>query len=814
MSNEKLIVKIGGMHCASCAQTIEKTLNNIDGVKARVNFATEKAYVDIDTSKADKEKIKSAIKKTGYEVLEDQEENSEKITLRVIGMDNPHCVGTVGNALNSLKGIKSKQLFTNEKAIIEYNPNEISLEKIKKSIRDVGYEPVEIDQREDSDKVARDKHLKQLKTKFIVGAILSIFIFLGSFPEWFSFTPEFLTNYYVLLLLTTPVQFWVGSQFYKGFLTALKNKTADMNTLIAVGTSAAYFYSIAVTLSPNYFAEKGIETFVYYDTAAIIVTLIILGRWLEAIAKSKTSEAIKKLMKLQAKTAIVIRNNEEMEIPIEEVQVNDIVIVRPGQKIPVDGIIIDGYSSVDESMVTGESMPVEKKKGDQVIGATMNKTGTFKFKATKVGKDTVLQQIIRIVEEAQASKAPIQEMADKVSSIFVPAVIVIALLSFLGWYFLGAKGFIFAFTTLISVLIIACPCALGLATPTAIMVGTGKGAENGILIKGGDVLETAHKMQTIVLDKTGTLTKGKPEVTDIISLSKYSEDDVLEFAAIVEKGSEHPLGESIVNRAKEREIKIKDATGFKAIPGHGVSAKYGKKTILLGNRKLMKDNKIAVDSLEDKLLDLENQGKTAMIIAVDKHAIGIIAVADTLKEHSKEAIRQLKEMKLKVIMMTGDNERTANAIASQIGIDRVLAEVLPEDKANEIKKLQQEGKIVAMVGDGINDAPALAQSDIGIAIGSGTDVAIETGDIILIKEDLRDIITSIDLSKYTIKKIKQNLFWAFAYNTAGIPVAAGLLYPFFGFLLNPIIAAAAMAFSSISVVSNSLLMKKYKPKDY
>ncbi len=780
---KKINVKIGGMHCATCAVSIEKALNSFDGVKATVNFGTETAYVEIDTDKVYEEKIVQIIKNTGYEVIDQQQsvQDGREIKLKIIGMDNPHCVGTVGNALNSLNGIMSKNLLVNEKAAIVYDPNKVSSDKIKKAIKDAGYEPVEIvEETIDREKIARERHIKELRTKFFIGAILSVLIFFGSFPEWFGFVPGILANKFVLLLLTTPVQFWVGLQFYKGFIIALKNKSADMNTLIAVGTSAAYFYSLAVTLFPSYFIQSGVGTHVYYDTAAIIIALIVLGRWLEAIAKGKTSEAIKKLMKLQAKTARVIRGKEEIEIPIEEVTINDIVIVRPGEKIPVDGVIVDGYSSVDESMITGESMPVEKKKGDKVIGATINKTGTFKFKATHVGKDTVLQQIIKIVEEAQASKAPIQQLVDKASSYFVPAVIVIAILSFLGWYFIGIKGFIFAFTVLIAVLIIACPCALGLATPTAIMVGTGKGAENGILIKGGEALEIAHKIDAVVLDKTGTLTKGKPEVTDIISVSKLKDTEILMLAAAVEIGSEHPLGEAIVNKAKSYKSHIPKVTGFKAIPGHGVEAKYKNKKVLLGNRKFMNDNKISIDNLDDKLKGLENQGKTAMLVAENKKVLGMIAVADTLKEYSKEAVSELKRMELEVIMMTGDNERTANAIAGQIGIDNVLSEVLPEEKANQIKKLQESGKIVAMVGDGINDAPALAQADLGIAIGSGTDVAIETGDIILIKEDLRDIVIAIDLSRYTIKKIKQNLFWAFIYNVAGIPIAAGLLNPYNG----------------------------------
>jgi Cu+-exporting ATPase len=742
----KLIIT--GMHCVNCAQTIEKNLKKTDGViDASVNFASEKAYVEYDTHKIDIPKIKDVVKSSGY--------------------------------------IAEEEL-------------------------------------EDRERIVREKEIRNLKIKLLVSLILTLPVFFGSFPEFFPWFPEFFRDPYVLLVFATPVQFWIGSQFYKGLFAAIKNRSPDMDTLIAVGTSAAYFYSAAVTLFPSYFIQRGFQIQVYFDTAAVIITLIFLGRYLEAIAKGKTSEAIKKLLKLQAKTAKVIRNGKEIEIPVEEVKVNDIIIVRPGEKIPVDGIVTDGYSSVDESMISGESIPVEKKKGDNVIGATINKTGLLKFKATKVGKDTMLAQIIKIVEEAQGSKAPIQRLTDKVASYFVPAVIIIALASSFTWYFLGKTilegtyltdyismtPFLFSLTIFISVLIIACPCALGLATPTAIMVGTGKGAENGILIKNGESLERVYKMQTIVFDKTGTLTKGEPIVTDIISIKK---EDVLKYAAIAEKGSEHPLGEAIIKKANEKRIKISDADSFKAIPGHGVKANYKKKIILLGNRKLMTDNKIMIEDIEEKITKLENEGKTAMIVAVDKKIIGIIAVADTLKENSKEAVKALHKMEKEVVMITGDNERTAKAIAKQVGIDKVLAEVLPEDKAKEIKKLQESGKVVGMVGDGINDAPALAQADIGIAIGSGTDVAIETGGIVLIKEDLRDVFTAIDLSKKTIDKIKQNLFWAFFYNSTLIPVAAGLLYPFFGILLNPMLAAGAMAFSSLSVVSNSLLMKKYKP---
>jgi Cu+-exporting ATPase len=630
----------------------------------------------------------------------------------------------------------------------------------------------------------------------------------------------------VLLALAVPVQFWVGLRFYRGFYAALRHYSADMNTLIAVGTSAAFLYSLAVTLFPDFFLSKGIPLEVYYDTAAVIVTLIILGRYLEAKAKGETSEAIRKLMGLQAKTARVVRDGEEIDIPVEEVRIGDVVVVRPGEKIPVDGVIIEGASAIDESMLTGESMPVEKSTGDEVIGATINKTGSFKFEAKKVGRDTVLAQIIKLVEEAQGSKAPIQRLADKIAGVFVPIVIAIASLAALFWYYAGSSvlsgsvlstylqitPFVFAMTIFIAVLIIACPCALGLATPTAIMVGTGKGAESGVLIRGGESLETAHKINTIILDKTGTLTKGEPSLTDVLPAKGWSEKEVLMLAASAEKGSEHPLGEAVVRGAEERDVKPVKAEAFDAIPGHGIKARIGGKEVLLGTRKLMADNKIKVEALENKMKELEHQGKTAMLIAIDGKAAGVIAVADTLKENSREAVEALHNLGIEVAMITGDNERTAKAIARQVGIDRVLAEVLPEDKAREIKKLQDEGKVVAMVGDGINDAPALAQADVGIAIGTGTDIAMEAADITLISGDLSGVVTSIQLSKRTMRTIKQNLFWAFFYNTSLIPIAAGVAYPLLGLLLNPMLAAFAMAFSSVSVVSNSLRLKRFEPK--
>lgn len=642
---------------------------------------------------------------------------------------------------------------------------------------------------------------KKLRNLVIFGSLISIPTIL------LSFFLDIQNEGLILLLISLPVQFFAGLRFYKGTLDALKAKSANMDTLIATGTSAAWIYSAAAVLFPSIIKGE-----LYFDVSVVIITLILLGKFLEESAKGRATAAIKKLMGLQPKAALVIRGNKELEVSVDDVQVGDILLIKPGEKIPVDGEIIEGFSAIDEKMITGESIPVEKKVGDEVIGATINKSGLLKIKATKVGKDTVLQQIVKIVHEAMTSKAPIQKLADRVSSFFVPIVIVIAMTSTFIWFYLGSSA-PFALTIFVTVLIIACPCALGIATPTAILVGAGLGAENGILIKGGEALEKAHKLTTVVFDKTGTLTKGEPSVTDVIKIGKVKTGDVLRIASIAEKGSEHPIGGAIVKAAEEKESKIPEGKNHQTIAGKGIVAKYLNKEIVVGNRMLMKEKGISFEDFESKLQELESEGKTPVLVAYGKDLIGIVAVADTLKQFSKEAIQKLKDMGLEVLMITGDNERTADAIAKQLGIDKVLANVLPGDKANEIKKLQAEGKVVAMVGDGINDAPALAQADVGIAIGSGTDVALETGNIVLIKDDLRDVVTSIDLSKYTVKKIKQNLFLAFIYNTAGIPIAAGLLSIFItGFLLSPIIAGAAMAFSSASVVGNSLLMKRYKPK--
>jgi Cu+-exporting ATPase len=748
-------------------------------------------------------------------------------SVKVTGMHCASCALNIEKSLKKTKGVLSASVnYGSERAYVDYDPSQTSLEKIHGVIKSRGY-GVELLDGMDREKQAREKELKGLKAKFAVGAVLTAVIFMGAMPDLFPWLPEILKNPIVLLALATPVQFWAGSQFYKGFFTALRNKTSDMNTLIAVGTSAAYFYSAAVALFPSIFIPEGTMPSLYFDTAGAIITLILLGRIFEMTAKGRTSEAIKKLMGLQPKKARVLRGSKEIEIPIEDVKVGDVIILKPGEKIPVDGTVVYGHSAVDESMLTGESMPVEKAKGSHVIGATMNKNGMLRFRAMRVGKDTMLSQIIRMVEEAQGSKAPIQRFADKVASYFVPSVILIALASFALWYFLGpfilagspylemyasTTPFLFSFTIFISVLIIACPCALGLATPTAVMVGTGKGAENGILIKNGGALETAHKVDTVVFDKTGTLTKGKPEVTDIMPYSGFSRKDVLRMAAIAEKGSEHPLGDAIIKQAMHEKIIIPDGKDFKAISGKGVSVSFKGRKILLGNRILMKENRIETKQTEKALSGLESQGKTSVMISVNRKVAGIIAVADMPKENAKEAVQALRRLGKEVVMLTGDNRRTGEAVAKGLGIDKVMAEVLPGEKETKIKALQKKGRVVAMVGDGINDAPALAQADVGIAIGSGTDIAIETGDIVLIKSDVRDVVAAIELSSYTIKKIKQNLFWAFIYNTAGIPIAAGAAFAFTGFLLSPVIAAGTMAFSSVSVVSNSLLMKGYKPK--
>jgi len=814
--SEKAHIHITGMTCTTCAATIEKGLSETPGVEqAKVNFAAEKAYIEYDPAKIDLSKIKGAISRLGYGTA------TRKSIFPVSGMTCASCVARVEQALSSVPGVISANVnLASEKATVEYIEG-TELADLRRAVEDAGYKlGLEAETLEDVE-TAIQREMQAVKKRFIFAAVLAGIIMA------LMWAPSFLGKGYLLWALATPVQFWAGWRFYRGTWGALKHRTADMNTLIAVGTSAAYVYSMVAVLFPGLFAAGGLEPHLYFDTSAMIIALILLGRFLEARARRQTSEAIKKLIGMQPKTALIIRDGKEIEIPVDDVGVGDLILVRPGERVPVDGIIRLGYSTIDESMITGESIPVEKKVGDEVIGATINKTGSFQFKATKVGKNTTLAQIIRLVEEAQGSKAPIQRLADVIASYFVPVVIGIAITTFVIWFFIGpAPALTFAFLNFIAVLIIACPCALGLATPTAIMVGTGKGAEHGVLIRSAGALERCHQISTVLLDKTGTLTRGEPRVTDVIALPSSSQEEVLRLAASAEHGSEHPLGEAIVRAALDKKLEVSPASDFKAIPGHGVEALVEGKRLLLGNLRLIADRGLSLNGLAAETERLWEKGKTVMFLGIDGEVVGIIALADTLKPDAKEALEELHRMGIKAVMLTGDNRRTAEAIAREVDIDRVLAEVLPEHKAQEVKKLQEEGEVVAMVGDGINDAPALAQADVGIAIGTGTDVAMETGDIILISGDLGGIITAISLSKRTMRAIKQNLFWAFAYNTALIPVAAGVLYLVFGqsgvpsglhFILgnygflNPILAAAAMAASSITVVFNSLRLRRFKP---
>jgi len=814
--SEKANIHITGMTCTTCAATIEKGLAETPGVeKANVNFASEKASIEYDPAKVNLTKLKNTISQIGYGVA------TKKSIFPVGGMTCASCVSRVEEALSSVPGVVSANVnLASEKATVEYT-EETNIADLRRAVEEAGYEiGAEAETLEDVT-LAAQRELRSVRNHFIFSAILAASIMI------LMWLPVFAGKPHLLWALATPVQFWAGWRFYRGAWGALRHKTADMNTLVAVGTSAAYFYSMIAVIFPNLFAATGVELGLYFDTSAMIITLILLGRFLETRARGQTSEAIKKLIGLNPKTALVVRNGEEKEISVEDVQVGDLILVRPGERVPVDGTIREGYSSIDESMITGESIPIEKKAGDEVIGASINKTGSFKFEATRVGKDTTLAQIIRLVDEAQGSKAPIQRLADVIASYFVPIVIGIATITFIVWYFARPPpALTYAILSFVAVLIIACPCAMGLATPTAIIVGTGKGAEHGVLIRSAETLERSHQIRVVLLDKTGTLTRGEPKVTDIIALPFSSQDEILHLAASAEHGSEHPLGEAIVKAALEKKLKISPASDFNAIPGHGIEALVEKKKLLLGNLRLMSERNLSLNGLGKEADQLLAAGKTVMFLGIDSHIAGIIALADTLKPDAKAAMTTLHNMGIEVMMLTGDNQRTAAAIAQEAGIDRVLAEVLPEHKAQEIKKLQQEGKVVAMVGDGINDAPALAQADVGIAIGTGTDVAMETGDITLIRGDLTGIVTAVSLSRRTMRTIKQNLFWAFAYNTALIPVAAGILYIAFGntgvpaglhFILgnygflNPILAAAAMAASSLTVVSNSLRLKRFKP---
>ena len=799
--------KVTGMTCANCALSIERALKKVDGVEqAVVNLSLESATVKFDSDKADPKDLVKAIEKAGYGVAADT------VRLKVAGMTCANCVTAVEKALNKVKGVTKVTVnLATETAYVEFEHGKVTVDDLKRAVAKAGYKVLE----EESGLSPLQMEIGRNKILLAISIVLTIPVFLGGMRMYLPFIPEILENHYLQFVLTTPVQFGVGYRFYIGSFRALRNRMANMDVLVALGTSAAYFYSVAVMLDP------ALGEMVYFETASLLITFIILGKLLEAMAKGRTSEAIKKLMGLQAKSAHVVRDGKELEVLIEEVQVGDMVAVRPGEKIPVDGVVKDGTSEVDESMITGESIPVRKRAGDNVFGATINKNGLLRFEAKKIGKDTVLAQIIRLVEEAQGSKAPIQRYADRVSAWFVPMVVSLALIAFLFWFFVGSRfwdvgpngPFIFSLITMVAVLVIACPCALGLATPTAIMVGTGKGAEYGILIKGGEPLETVLDVNAVVLDKTGTITKGQPEVTALVPVKGTDEKELLRLAASLEAGSEHHIAEALVKHAKATDLALAKVDGFEALPGKGVVGKVEGKAIAVGNARMMDERKVDLSALKDERERLEAEANTVVFVALDGKAIGLLAVADAPKPTSKAAIKRLKDTGLKVIMMTGDNERTAKAIAKKVGIDEVLSEVLPEDKAQEVRKLQTKGLKVAMVGDGINDAPALAQAEVGIAMSSGTDVAAEAGDIVLMRNDLMDVPASIELSRRTMGKIKQNMFWALFYNIIGIPIAMGILYPGFGIQLPPALAAFAMAMSSVSVVSNSLLLKLYKVRE-
>lgn len=815
MTTETLNVE--GMTCASCVQSVEKTTKNLTGVtQSNVNLATEKLTINFDANTVSLQEIQDAVSNAGYKAVPD----TQKKTFAINGMTCASCAQSVEKATGKLEGVyESNVNLATEKMSVEYDDSIVSVSDIIDAVSNVGYKA-----REDIDsgkavyenQQKQDEKRKKIWNRFLISAAFSIpllYLAMGHMmgapiPGFLNPMNNPLTFAFAQLLLTIPVAV-VNRNIYKNGFRTLFRGHPNMDSLIAVGTGAAIVYGL-FALGMIMAGNTGYVHDLYFEAAAMILTLIVLGKYLEELTKGRTSEAIKKLMGLAPKTAIIIRAGNEVEVSIDEVIEGDMIVVKPGEKMPVDGVVAKGSTAVDEAMLTGESMPVEKNVGDQIIGASINKNGTIQYEATKVGKDTALSQIIKLVEDAQGSKAPIAKMADVISGYFVPIVIGIAILSGLVWLISG-QSVLFALTIFITVLVIACPCALGLATPTSIMIGTGKGAENGVLIKSGGALETTHKLDTIVFDKTGTITEGKPMVTDIVSTNGISENELLTLSASAEKGSEHPLGEAIVRDAEEKGINFLSTSNFSAIPGHGIEVTINDYNMLLGNKKLMDTRQITLDDLTAKSDALASEGKTPMYIAINDKIAGIIAVADTVKENSLKAIEKLHEMGIEVAMITGDNKRTAEAIAKQVGIDRVMSEVLPEDKANEVEKLQNENRKVAMVGDGINDAPALAQADVGIAIGSGTDVAMESADIVLMRSDLMDVPTAVQLSKSTIRNIRQNLFWAFAYNTAGIPIAMGILFLFGGPLLSPMFAAAAMSFSSISVLLNALRLKRFKP---
>lgn len=807
---------IDGMTCASCSSAVERVTRKLDGVQeSSVNLASEKLRITYDETKINPSDIEQAVEKAGYSVRK----NDTTRTLSVSGMTCASCSRAVERVTSKLPGVyESSVNLSTEKLSIRYNPDELSVRDIKQAVKKAGYEATEDKLSVDEDRGRKEAEMKSLWKRFIISLIFTVPLFYISMghmmgaplPEVIHPDSHPLSFALVQLFLTLPVMI-AGHRFYQvGFKTLFKGMP-NMDSLIAIGTSAAFLYGLFaiyhIAQGHAHYAHQ-----LYFESAGVILTLITLGKYLESVSKGKTSEAIKKLMGLQPKTATIMQGDKEVEIPIDEVEVGDKIQVKPGQKMPVDGVVLSGRTSVDESMLTGESIPVEKGEGDSITGASINKNGSIVYEATRVGKDTALAQIIKLVEDAQGSKAPIAKMADIISGYFVPTVIALAVLGGLLWYVFGRESLVFSLTIFISVLVIACPCALGLATPTAIMVGTGKGAEHGVLIKSGIALESAHHLDTVVFDKTGTITEGKPAVTDLLVAEGVTEDDLLLLSASAEKGSEHPLAEAIMAAAEEKKLALLPSRSFNAVPGHGIEVDLDGSSVLLGNEKLMRDRGVSLMDFESESDRLATEGKTPMYVSKDGKLQGIIAVADQIKETSVEAIKRLHKMGMEVAMITGDNEKTAQAIAKEVGIDRVLAEVLPEDKAKEVQSLQSEGKRVGMVGDGINDAPALAQADIGIAIGSGTDVAMESADIVLMRSNLMDVATAVELSKATIKNIKQNLFWAFAYNVLGIPVAMGLLHLFGGPLLNPMIAAGAMSLSSVSVLTNALRLKNFKPQ--
>jgi Cu+-exporting ATPase len=819
--SERLQLRIGGLKCEHCPPAIEKAVSEVAGVsQVHVNAATQVATIDYDPERAKIGEVLKAIRAVGYSP------GTATMRVPIRNMHCSSCIIRIELALQLTPGVVSARASLGPNAAdIEYQPGKVDFDDIRKAIESAGYRVAQpkVDPRSetlDPAEAANEEEYRTLMRKFWLAAAISLPVMALSYPDlipglrdWMPMGSGTRRVVWALLgVLSLPVLLWAGSQFFTGMWDALKHRAANMHTLIAIGISAAFAYSVVSVAWPGIFPDMKLAE-VFWDVTDVVVALVVLGLALEIKAKGRTSQAIKKLIGLQAKTARVVRDDKELDIPVEEVVVDDVVVVRPGEKIPVDGKLVAGASAVDESMITGESMPVEKQVGDEVIGGTLNKTGSFRFTATKVGKDTALATIIRMVKDAQGSKAPIQRVVDTVAGYFVPAVMILAVFAFVVWYDFGPEPrLIFATVVFVTTLIIACPCALGLATPTSLTVGIGKGAENGILIRSGDALQASERLDAVILDKTGTITKGEPALTDVVVTPGHDEASVLRLTASLERGSEHPLGEAIVKGAAGRGMTLSEAAGFAAIPGHGVSGKVDGRDVLFGNAKLMRDRGIAIDMLEADWGRLANEGKTPMYVALDGKAAGLVAVADTVKPDSKAAIAVLKGLGIEVVMLTGDNERTGRAIAREVGIDRVLAEVLPNDKAHEVQKLQLEGKAVGMVGDGVNDAPALAQADVGFAIGTGTDVAIEASDVTLIKGSLMGVVTAIEISRATMRNVRQNLLGAFGYNTLGIPVAMGVLYPFIGLLLSPLIAAAAMAFSSVTVVSNANRLRFFQPR--